>query len=140
MHSFIAAIDFKNNDLAFILTGHYCINLVIGGKADMSSIQLHYISNLFSIAINFRCHAIHNIFFLILVNHIAKITVRKKVSVDHTVIIRYIILVYFSYLNHIVIQHGYPVSVTNIFIDKKIAAYFASHFKIYATTIIFIWF
>src|SRR5260221_13009044 len=138
MHSFITAIDFKNNDLAFILAGHYCINLVIGGKAYMSSIQLHYVPCLFSITINFRGHTIHYVFVLVLVDHVTKITVGEKVSIDHAVIIGNIILLYFGYLNHIVIQHGYPVFAPDIFIDKKVAAYFAGYFKVSTTTIIFI--
>jgi hypothetical protein len=124
--------------MAFIFTGHYRIDLIIGREPDLGSIQFDHIPYFLPEWIDLRCHTVNDILLLVLVDHVTEITVREKINIDHAVVVRHIILFSLGDLLHFVIKYSDPALVPVIFIDKKVTSNLPGYFKIKPAGIIFI--
>ena len=102
----------------------------------MSGIQLNQFSHFFAIAVNLRRHAMDDIPFAVLVDHIEEIIIREEINIEHIIIIRQIVLVNLINLLHVIIQDSDPVSVPDILIYEEIAIDLANNLEIQASCII----
>ncbi len=102
---FILAVNLENNDLAFILACQYRVYFVISSETNLCSVKFHQAANLVAIAINSRRHAVNNISFTELVDHVKEITVGEKIYINHFVIIGQVILLHLRRL----LPFHYPV-------------------------------
>lgn len=68
------------------------------------------------------------------------ITIWEKIYINHPVVIRYVVLLFFGYFPHIIIKYRDPVFVPVIFINQEVAVYFSDYFKIQTPCIVIIFF
>src|SRR5205085_1807422 len=80
-------------------------------------------------------HTINHVFALVLIDHITKIAVRKKVGVDQAIVIRYICLLHLCYLLHFIIKCGDPDTVAGIFIYQEMTSYFSDDLEIHFSAV-----
>ena len=96
---------------------------------------MQWVSHLAAQSVNFNRHAVHNIFFLVLIHHKAVIGIRKEINIDQPVV-RNIALRLPAYLLHIVIINGNIIFVAHPFVNQEITGYFSDHFEIHPLGIV----
>ncbi len=95
----------------------------------MCRIQLGDLRGFLSISINFYRITIDHTFFLVFIDHIGEVVVRKKVGVDQPVA-WHIVLLFPAHLLHFIIVDSYVVFIPYVFINEKITRDLSNNFKI----------